>query len=1055
MLPKSVPDATTEGQVSHSLHSTPTSSSSSPLLRSRLINNRWAPPSLHQLSLPSSNESGNKLPLLDITRYVMRESMPSSLLQEGSRSTRSGLASPTGEMQATEIYRVEQEGPVLVEKRETKTAVRETPQEVGVPPKQTAAVEETTPMQRASTPPYYGATEASCRPALVDAVQLTPSYFVLRLTVSGMTCSSCAARIEAALVLLPTVERCTVSFTTSSATLWMSKEKLKNDSKEACEADVKRTVEGLGYRITSMLREEEGEGNSGEFNDTAASGAFKAAQIEALSYSSEIENLRYHCLWSIVWSLPFVLLMIYMMWDSWRQQRSLADPSASPSSANMSFSFGTMFWINVVEFICATPLVLIHGRFFFIRAVKLACTASFSMDTLVAIGTGVAYFYSKAVVVGVALASLHATGSLPSLTADTSTASFPPTYFETAALLITFMLIGRCAETYAKSHTNSAVLGLMKMIPDEVKIEIEERRPGHQLQEDWLEPPTGPSRTTVLVPFHQLQVGANVVIYAGERVPVDGIVLTGLSDVEEQLITGESLPRAVSPGDAVVSGSMNLNGALVVRAEKVGKSTTLSQILAVLTAAQQTKSPVQRLADRLASWFVPFVLLWSLTTLCMWLVLGYYHVYPTSWLPANTPPWVFAFQLFVASVVAACPCALGLATPTAISVGTGVGAQIGVLVQSPNTLESVAHASCVIFDKTGTLTMGTLSVVEIQEVPLPPLHRSTASAGAMTCSPLLILKAVARQSVHPIARALAALEAPKAEEAAAHDADVRQVISHHGEGLEGEVAVVVAHTNTDASCDSTAICHVWVGNEKLVQRSGAAPLGSAAAESFIDAHQQEGHTIVFGVCDGFIRYLFALADAPKPEAAAVVRVLHHAGLRTLLVSGDHPSAALAVAKAVGIDAENVYASQLPQEKVKLVQLAQEVEHAKGRTVVFVGDGLNDAPALIQADAGVALGAGAEVAIDAADAVLLRSSLVTLLHLRDLSIITVRRVYGNFFWALVYNMCTLPLASGMLLPILGYRLPPLLAGLAMIASSLCVLLSSLSIRFFKAKAIEEY
>eukprot|EP00796_Vickermania_ingenoplastis_P011904 gene11905-8187_t len=797
-------------------------------------------------------------------------------------------------------------------------------------------------MQRSGATFSYGAVDnAPVDIDLSSRLQGSRTLPAQLVVIEGMSCTSCASRVETAVSKLDGVAHCAVDFTSSTASVTTSAGTATAEVMER----VQQLIEELGYRVTSVTAAQ---------MDTSALEAKK----NALERTEELRRLRFSCICSAILSVPVLIIMFYMM-------------------TGHHASFAVELSLDLVQLVCVTPVVLYFGRIFFIGAWRSLTHLTFTMDTLVAIGTGLTYLYSVAAVV-----------------AEIGWRAGLSTYFDTAGLLTTFMLLGRFLEANAKRQTGGALLELMNLVP--------------------------PTAT----------LGAHLRVLAGDRVPVDGSIVEGLTEIDEQMVTGESVPRPASPGDKVVGGTLNVGGAIVIRAEKVGEDTMLANILRIVQDAQSSKPAVQRIADRMAMYFVPTVLVIALATLVTWLVLGATNAYP-EWYRGSQPWTLFAFEFFIATVVAACPCALGLATPTAIMVGAGVGARNGVLVKSAAVLEAVHKATCVVFDKTGTLTTGKLTVVEVLWLE----KIGTTSIASCRITPAAIAVSAALE-----AEAAASERRDPKEAHRLGKAETLEVRTHHGEGLQARVRFKPPRPGGSgggaAPSRKSETHEVLLGNERLLRRFGA--------------QRSLGRTLVFGVVDGSQHVVLSLSDTVKPEARGVVAALQDLGLRTMVVTGDHRTAAEYVAASVGIPSNCVHADVLPVDKASIVRQAQ----ADGYRVVFVGDGINDGPALVQADVGVALGAGTEVAIEAADAVLIRDSLVDLLNLRDLSTLTVRRVYGNFVWAIGYNLVILPLACGALFPYLHYTLPPLLAGLAMICSSLCVLLSSLSIRCFRPRVVEE-
>ncbi|KAK7201386.1 copper-transporting ATPase-like protein [Novymonas esmeraldas] len=788
----------------------------------------------------------------------------------------------------------------------------------------------------------------------------TMSGYEHHLLVQGMSCASCAARIEDALRRMPSVLSCAVSFTTSTAVV-------TTHTPGGC-ADACNTIQSLGYVVADTAEMEP---------DTSIS-----RTREALERTREISVQFRNVVGSALLSVPLAAAMLLMMFT---------DVMERPTLARV---------LDGIQFTAATPIVLYFGRGFFIRAWRSWQHGAYTMDTLVAIGTGSTYVYSTIVYLLTLFVYPH---------------SHMMTYFDTAGMLTAFMRLGRYLEARAKRSTSGALIELMSLVPTTVMC-------------------VKPDGTEVRVSATQLKKGAVVRVLAGDRVPVDGTILEGSSELDEQMVTGESLPKWKSPGGEVVGGTLNITASLLIRADKVGEETMIAQVLRIVQEAQNSKPALQRAADRIAMYFVPFVLLFSLLTLAVWLLLGATGSYPVSWRGAGTSWQAFAFNFFISTVVAACPCALGLATPTAIMVGTGVGATNGVLVKSGTTLEAVRRVECVVLDKTGTITKGQLEVVRT--------HTFAASVSpSVAC---LMVGLVEAQSNHPVAKAvsaslLAESDSGSDEEAAQRRAgyEVSSVVTHGGKGVEAAVTVAGnAH-------------QLLVGNAALLRERGVV-LSSELTREMAEENRR-GLTTVIAAVDGVACVVVCLADEPKPEARGVVAYLHKCGVRVMMVTGDNAGVAARIAAEVGIRREDVHAEALPAAKADIVRELQ----MRGRHVMFVGDGINDSPALAQANVGVALGAGTEVAIEAADAVLVRNSLVDLLNLRSLSDVTVRRIYGNFVWAFGYNLMMLPAASGLLYPFFHLQLPPVMAGAAMVLSSLSVLASSLSIRFYRPHRVGDF
>ncbi|RNF05664.1 putative copper-transporting ATPase-like protein [Trypanosoma conorhini] len=772
-----------------------------------------------------------------------------------------------------------------------------------------------------------------------------------KLTIVGLSSAESAARVQACVRRLSGVRDCLVDFSTGVCKVALEREGLL--------LSVGETIASMGYAVSVSQLE------------GAPDAVFVDDMREALERTGEIAEQKERFVGAAVLATPLALIMLLM------------------ATTNVMAGSRRMIFLDFVQLAISTPIVFHYGSVFFVHAWQSLRHGVFTMDTLVAIGSGCSYAYSLGACIMMLLTQHHLA-----------------TYFDAAGMLIAFMLLGRFLEARAKRSTSDALIELMNLVPP-VSIVVT-------------------AQGDVTVPSSLVEKGMRLRVLAGDRIPVDGTVVEGISDVDEQMVTGEAVPKAVRPGSAVIGGTTNMTAMLLVDANKIGEETMLSQILRCVQEAQNSKPEIQRIADRLATYFVPFVISFSVSVFFVWLFLGVFKLYPPAWRGGGETVVMFAFEFFIASVVAACPCALGLATPTAIMVCTGVGAKTGLLVKSGKTLEAVHHSRCIVFDKTGTITNGRLEVV------------FKRCWGGDADAVVKLVGFVEQLSNHPVAKAVAGgiLAAPGPAEAY----DVVYSKTHSGLGAEA----VVRRKNP-----AGAEVRVHVGNLALMREAKIeVPL---EVEWTVRQQNSLARTTIVGAVDGVARLVVALADQPKREAAGVLHFLQQEGAQVLLVTGDNKSVAAHVANAVGIPPENVYAERLPTAKADIVRQMQ----SEGHCVIFVGDGINDSPALAQADVGIALGAGTQIAIEAADVVLVSNSLVDILNLRALSITTVRRIYGNFFWAFGYNFCILPFASGMLYPLIHVRLPPILASAAMVCSSLAVLLSSLSIRCFKPYKADQF
>jgi len=607
----------------------------------------------------------------------------------------------------------------------------------------------------------------------------------------------------------------------------------------------------------------------------------------------------------------------------------------------------------------ATPVQIVLGLRFYRGAWSALKHGTANMNTLVAVGTSAAYLFSAAATV------------LPGFFRRAGVE--PQVYFDTSAVIIVLILFGRLLEARAKGRTSDAIRRLMGLRPRTARV-------------------LGPEGERE-VPIEEVRAGDVLVVRPGEKVPVDGLILEGRSSVDESMITGESLPVDKGPGEEVVGATLNKWGSFRFRAVRVGADTALARIIRMVEEAQGTKAPIQRLADVIAARFVPAVIAIAVLTFAVWSLAG----------PA--PRLVFALLNFVAVLIIACPCAMGLATPTAIMVGTGRGAERGILIRSGESLETVHRVDTFVFDKTGTLTNGRPEVTDVLPAP------------AFEARALLSLAAsVENGSEHPLAQAV--VRRARAEGVPVDDAgDFRAL---EGMGVEGRVAGR----------------RVLVGSRRLVESAGT-DVSSLFGPA--EALAGEGKTLAFVAVDGRSAGLLALADTLKPSARETVDKLRRSGHRVIMLTGDNARTARALAAEAGI--EDVQADVLPGDKAEVVRRLQ----AEGRRVAMVGDGINDAPALAQADVGLALGTGTDVAMASADITLISGDLGTVVAAVELSRRTIRTIRQNLFWAFVYNVVGIPVAAGALYPFLGLLLDPMIASAAMAMSSVSVVTNSLRLR----------
>ncbi|HZF03988.1 MAG TPA: heavy metal translocating P-type ATPase [Patescibacteria group bacterium] len=748
--------------------------------------------------------------------------------------------------------------------------------------------------------------------------------------VRGMHCAACVGKVERALRGVSGVDAAWVNLATERATVeW--------DPARADAPALASAVAAAGYELA-------------EAPPTAAPGAATEDREQA-ARAAEQRRLRARVLVGAALSVPIVLgsmTEIFPWAPAW-----LRDP-----------------WTLLI---LATPVQFWVGADFhrgFLRDLRYR---SASMSTLVSLGTNAAYFFSLAVTLRPH--TFMALGAMP--------------YYETAAVVITLVALGRWLEARARGRTSEAIRRLVALAPRTARV----LRDGVEVD----------------VPTSEVGVGDLVRIRPGERVPVDGEMVDGASTVDESMLTGESLPVEKAPGGSVFGGTVNRTGSFVFRATRVGAETTLARIVKLVEEAQGSRAPIQRLADRVAAVFVPVVLVIAAATFVGWWALG------------PSPSILYALTNAVAVLVIACPCAMGLATPTAIMVATGRGAEVGVLVKSATALETLARVDTMVFDKTGTLTVGQPRVTDVIPAPGGVAVRaaggSTAEASGEMIDQILAFAAAAEQgSEHPIGEAIVA----RAKERGLALPPVTEFVTVPGQGI-------------DALAPEGRLL---LGNRALMEARG---VDVSALAPHAEALAQAGKTVVYLAVAFRPLGLVAVADTLKPEARSVVAALRQRGIEVAMLTGDDRRTAAAIAREADVD--RVLAEILPEDKAR--EIARLREH--GRRVAMVGDGINDAPALAKADVGIAMGSGTDVAIEAADVTLMRGDLRGVVAAVDLSRRTIRIVKENLVWAFGYNIVLIPVAAGLLYPLWGVLLSPILAGAAMAFSSVSVVTNSLRLK----------
>ncbi|MCG7841019.1 MAG: cadmium-translocating P-type ATPase [Methanomassiliicoccales archaeon] len=726
----------------------------------------------------------------------------------------------------------------------------------------------------------------------------------LTLSISGMSCATCANTIEETVGELDGVYSASVNLVTEKLTV-------KYDPQKVRVTQIKKAVEDAGYEVIEA----------------------QTMDVEKDVREKETKRQRALLLLSLSLAIPTMIVMMTMDFTDIGQE-FLMDNG------------------NLIMFLLATPVQFIAGYQFYVGAYKALRNRTANMDTLIAVGTSAAYFYSVAVVF------------LPGVVA------FEHVYFDSSAMIVALILFGKYLEAKAKGSTSEAIKRLMGLQPKTARI----LREGAEME----------------ISIDELDVGDVMLIRPGEKVPTDGVVIDGRSSVDESIITGESLPVSKEEGSAVIGATINKNGLLKVRTTKVGKDTALAQIVKLVEDAQVSKAPIQRVADRVSAVFVPTVISIALISFLLWYFVG------VNAFDVQQAAFTFSLTIFITVMVIACPCALGLATPTAIMVGTGKGAENGILIKGGESLEIAGRIQTVVFDKTGTLTKGEPEVVEVLnfESSCPDMFGLVASTEV--------------GSEHPLGEAIVR----KARKDGLELYEVTDFESLAGKGVKATVRGR----------------QVVAGNRGLMKEMNI-PLDDK--EKDITALEEQGMTAVLILLDGRLCGAVGIADVIKPTAQEAVIALKEMGIEVVMLTGDNKRTAKAIAAKLGI--ETVLAEVLPGDKAKEIGRLQK----EGRIVAMVGDGINDAPALAQADVGLAIGSGTDVAVEAGDIVLIKDDPRDVVAAIQLSKQTMKKIRQNLFWAFGYNTAGIPVAAGVLYPFFGILLSPIIAAGAMAMSSVSV------------------
>jgi Cu+-exporting ATPase len=766
---------------------------------------------------------------------------------------------------------------------------------------------------------------------------------ITNLDITGMHCSSCALLIQKSVQKISGVSEVNVNYATQKA-------RVVHNPSAANVQDLIETVQNVGYQASLPAKNQENQKEKRQ---------------------KEIKYWQTKFLMGLVLSLPMVLFMAYDF------------TNAIPLKTTI------MPYSGIISLILTTPVLFYVGSNFFAGFWSALRVKTFSMDSLVAIGTGTAFAYSLYEL----FSYLLQTGSIIGLNGS----KIPDLYFEVAALLITFVALGKYLEAKAKGKTSEAIEKLMGLAPKTARV-LRHNQP-------------------VDIPVEQVLIGDIVIVRPGERIPVDGQVTSGYSAVDESILTGESLPVEKQTGSKVFTATINKTGSFEFKATKIGADTALSQIVRLIEDAQGSKAPIQDFADKISSIFVPIVILVALLTFVVW-----YFVIGSS--------LTFSLLAFVSVLVIACPCALGLATPTSIMVGTGKGAEYGVLIKGGEPLEMAQKIKTIVFDKTGTLTKGKPEVTDF-------INYSELSDQEIL-STLFIIES---KSEHPLAAAIV-------------DYCSKNVLSDQLKSDKlTNFSAIPGHGVKAGINDQT----YFVGNQKLLEDNGfVLNLSNPSFISDLESLESQGKTAMIIASKDKILGIIAVADQLKDSSSSVVHQLQKTGLAVYMITGDNRRTAQAIGHLLGIDKDHIFAEVLPSQKSEYVQQLQSGKLVGARLdspsssknyIAFVGDGINDAPALAQADLGIAMASGADVAMESGGIVIMTNDLHGVLTAIDLSSQTVSKIRQNMFFALFYNVLGIPIAARALMS-LGLVLKPELAGLAMALSSVSVVTNSLTLKFFK-------
>lgn len=754
----------------------------------------------------------------------------------------------------------------------------------------------------------YGAEE-------IDEGNKSEAHF----KVKGMTCASCSNRVEKVVNRMDGVYEAVVN-------LALEDMNVKYDKRKVSIEDIEKVVKNAGYEAI-------------EIKDTAKSDHKKDSQ-------EKVKKARNRFIWSVVFAVPLLIIAMGPMLGL--KLPGVINPDVSP----FNYAFIQLILALIIAFI---------GRDFFIHGFKNLFHLSPNMDTLIALGSGVAILYGIYALVKIYQGDVHFAHHL---------------YFESAGMIVAFISLGKFLEAITKGKTSDAINKLMGLAPKTATIIVDGKEK--------------------VIGIDDVRVNDIILVKPGEKLPVDGEVVEGTTSIDESMLTGESIPVEKNPGDQVFGASLNKNGMFKYKATKVGKDTVLSKIINLVEDAQGTKAPIAKFADVISGYFVPVVIAIAVLSALAWFFIGNENL-------------EFSLNILISVLVIACPCALGLATPTAIMVGTGKGAENGVLIKSGVALEEAHKINTIVFDKTGTITEGKPKVTDI------------ISASISEDELLKLAAAAEKGSEHPLGEAIV-------KEAENRNINLPQIKTFNSIPGEGII------TNIEGK-------DIVIGNRKIMDRN---KIDITSIEAKAHELADSGKTPMFIAIDGTLAGIIAVADTVKENSKKAVKALHDMGIEVVMLTGDNEKTAKSIAKQVGID--RVISDVLPEGKANVIKDLQK----EGKKVAMVGDGINDAPALVTAEIGMAIGSGTDVAIESADIVLMRSDILDVVGAIQLSRATIRNIKQNLFWAFGYNVLGIPVAMGILKLFGGPLLNPMIGSFAMSLSSVSVLLNALRLKGFKPK-----